>query len=60
MYERNKSYKIMSPERAVIQMMKEKTEFLSIPKNVNKEKLLTLAKQNTSKNIYKKIQKLCL
>ena len=53
------SYKIMTPERAFIQMTKEWKEFADIPYWVNKEKLLKLAKKYSSQTIVSKIEKLC-
>ena len=56
----NYSYKIMTPERAFIQMLKEWKSFKVLPSNINKEKLLTMSEKNTSKNIYNYIKELCL
>ncbi len=56
----DEKYNIMSRERAFIQMLKEKKEFENLPKWIDKQKLLKLAKNNTSKNIISKIEKLCI
>jgi len=56
----NIKYKVMSPERAFIQMLKEWKEFNQIPYWVDKNKLLKLAKKNASKTILSKIEKLCI
>jgi hypothetical protein len=50
----------MSPERVIIQMLKEKKIFKNSPKNVNAKKLLEMAKKYSNKNIYNQVQKLCI
>jgi len=52
-------YIIMSPERAFIQLLKEKKNFSELPKNLNKDKILKLAEKKSSKNIFNKIKNLC-
>lgn len=56
----NDRYKIMSVERAFIQMIKEWRILNSIPSNVDKNKLFTLAKKYSSKTVISKIKKLCI
>ncbi len=52
-------YRIMSPERAYIQMIREGKRFSFIPKNIQKEEVIRLAEQNASKSLQSLIQKLC-
>lgn len=54
------SYKLMSPERAFIQAIKEKKKFKKIPVSIDKNKLLTLAEKNASKTVLTSIKKLCI
>ena len=54
------SYIIMSPERAFIEVLKEKKRFNTIPYGINREKLQLLARENASKTINTSIEKLCL
>lgn len=56
----NEKYKVMSKERAFIQMLKEKRTFENIPNWIDTQKLLHLAQKNTSKTIISKIEKLCI
>ncbi|MDD2745516.1 MAG: hypothetical protein PHU93_03170 [Candidatus Gracilibacteria bacterium] len=51
-------YQILSKERAFIQMLREGKIWKSLPKNIDREKLLKLAKQHASVAIYQKIQSL--
>jgi hypothetical protein len=53
-------YQIMSKERAFIQMIKEKRIIKSVPADIDKQKLLIMAKRYSSKTIFSKIEKLCL
>lgn len=56
----DKSYLVFSIERAFIQLLKEWKNFNELPKNLDKDKLLKIAKKNSPKTIYSKIEKLCL
>jgi len=53
-------YNIMSKERAFIQALREDKKFNELPKNLNKNKLLELAKKNSSKKINEIIKNLCI
>jgi hypothetical protein len=53
-------YRIMSPERAFIQMLREGKTFPIIPKNVQKEKLLRLAEKYASKPLQSRVNSLCI
>ena len=53
------TYKVMSPERAFIQMLKEWKTFKNIPENIDASKLLTLAKKYATKNLFDEISQLC-
>ncbi len=53
-------YKVMSPERAYIQALKEKKRFQELPINIDKDKLLALANNNASKTIITTIKRLCI
>jgi hypothetical protein len=53
-------YKIFSVERAFIQLLKEGKIFKELPKNIDKEKILKLAKKYAPKTIFSKIEKLCI
>lgn len=55
----NTQYIIMTPERAVIQMIKDQSIPEYIPKSVDKEKLLIMAKKYSNKRIQNKIIQLC-
>lgn len=55
-----KYYKVMTIERAFIQLLKEDKEFNKIPYWINKEKLLKMSKKYSSKTIISKIEKLCI
>ena len=59
--EKNKfwNYQMLSRERAFIQMLREWKIWKSIPANIDREKLLELAKKYTSIALYKQIQSLC-
>lgn len=54
------SYLIFSQERAFIQLLKEWKKFSELPKNIDKEKLLKMAKKNAPKTIVSKIENLCI
>lgn len=54
------SYKIMSPERAFIERLKEWVSFTELPHKVDKTKLLKMSQKHTSKTIENKIHALCL
>ncbi len=54
------NYKVMTPERAFIQALKEKKIFDIVPYWIDKIKLIKLAKKNASQTINDKIKKLCL
>lgn len=56
----DKSFNIMSPERAFIQALKEKKVFDKIPYKIDCKKLKELAKKNASKIINNKINELCI
>jgi hypothetical protein len=56
----NYTYKVMSPERAFIQMLKEWKKFNNLPLKVKKTKLLNLAKKYAPKYILSKIKEICL
>lgn len=56
----NSTYKIMSPERAFIQMIKEWADVSKVPKIIDKEKLLKMSSKYTSKRINNIIKKICL
>lgn len=56
----NSTYKIMSPERAFIQMIKEWADVSKVPKIIDKEKLLKMSSKYTSKRINDIIKKICL
>lgn len=53
-------YKIFSIERAFIQLLKEWKTFNELPKNIDKENLLKMAKKYAPKTIFSKIEKLCI
>ena len=53
------SYTIMSPERAFIEMLKEKKKFSTLPYGIDREKLISLARENASKTINTTIQQIC-
>jgi hypothetical protein len=48
---RDYEYKIMSKERAFIQMIKEWAEVFKIPENINIKKILKMSEKHTSKRI---------
>lgn len=50
-------YTIMCPERAYIQMIREGKIFAHTPKNIQKEVLVKLAEENTSKSLQSLIKK---
>jgi hypothetical protein len=52
-------YSIMSPERAFIEVLKEKKRFNTLPYGINRETLQLLARENASKTINTTIEKLC-
>lgn len=54
------SYLVFSPERAFIQLLKEWKIFNELPKNIDKDNLLKLAKKYAPKTIFSKIEKLCI
>lgn len=54
------SYLVFSQERAFIQLLKEWKNFKELPKNIDKEKLLQMAKKYAPKTIFSKIEKLCI
>jgi len=54
------TYRVMSPERAFIQMLKEKKDFNYLPNNLDKNNLLNLAEKYAPKYVLQKIKKLCL
>ncbi|MBW7954957.1 hypothetical protein H3C61_04045 [Candidatus Gracilibacteria bacterium] len=54
------SYLVFSPERAFIQLLKEGKNFNELPKNIDKENLLQMAKKYAPKTIISKIEKLCI
>ena len=56
----NKSYKIMSPERAFIERLKEWVAFTELPPKVDRDILLQMSKKHASKTIHNKIHTLCL
>lgn len=56
----NDRYKVMSIERAFIQMIKEWRIINSIPNNIDYKKLLTMAKKYSSKTVVSKIENLCI
>lgn len=49
-------YKVFSIERAFIQLLKEWKSFKELPENVDKEKLLKMAKKYVPKTIFSKIE----
>ena len=53
-------YSIMTPERAFIQLLKEKKNFNIIPYWINSSKLTKLADKYCSKNIINSVKKICL
>jgi hypothetical protein len=53
-------YNTMSIERAFIQILKEWKQINNLPNNINQNKLLKMAKKYASKNIFSKIEKLCI
>ncbi|MDP2103449.1 MAG: hypothetical protein Q8K26_00840 [Candidatus Gracilibacteria bacterium] len=52
-------YKIMSRERAFIQMLQEGKVWKKLPENIDVKKLLSLAEAYSTKNIYNSIKKIC-
>lgn len=54
------TYLVFSWERAFIQLLKEGKIFNELPKNLDKEKLIKMAKKYTTKTILSKIEKLCI
>lgn len=56
----NSTYKIMSPERAFIQMIKEWADVFEVPKSIDKKKLIKMSSKYTSKRINNIIKKICL
>ena len=56
----NGSYKVLSRERAFIQMLKEWKTYKTLPSNIDARKLLVLAKNHTSKALLSEISRLCL
>lgn len=52
-------YQMFSRERALIQMIREWKIWRVIPENINRKKLINLAKQYASKKIYNTISLLC-
>lgn len=55
----NFSYSIMTPERALIQMIKDKNTPEYLPRSIDKKILRDMAKKYCSKNVINKIMKLC-
>lgn len=53
------TYKIMSSERALIELVKEKKTFASVPYGISPEKLKKLTKNHASHTIYTIIEKIC-
>lgn len=53
------SYNIMTPERALIELIKEKKTFTVLPYGIRRAELKKLAKENTSQSINNVIEKLC-
>lgn len=53
------TYKIMSPERAFIERLKEWVVFKTLPRSVNQKKLIIMAQKYASKNIQVKIANIC-
>jgi len=56
----NYTYKVLSKERAFIQLLKEKKKFRSLPPTVNTKKLEQLSKKYTSTTLYTIIRQLCI
>lgn len=49
----------MSPERALIQMIRDKAILHSIPEGIDKEKLKKMASNHSTHGVYKKMKSLC-
>ena len=55
----NTAYRVISKERAIIQMIGEWKIFKELPQNIDKKLLLEMAKNFTSKTLYSTIKTLC-